>query len=195
MTSFLTAGERAALAAAMDRVVPGDDRSPGAGSAGGADYVDQLLSAFDHDPPRIWAGDPTARQEHGSLGDHRWLELGAAEELGWRIRIEGSLGRPEREFNGAHVGWQQRYRSGLAALGENFAELDAGAQAARLASDPSFRDLVFSHACEALYGDPVHGGNRNREGWDAIGFDGPTQPTGWTDDQVTRPTSPSGGTR
>jgi len=152
--SWLTAAERTQLTALMDALVPG------AGTAGGVDYVDQLLSAFDHDPPRIWLG-----------GRGQWLELGAAEELAWRVRIEGSQGRPEREFNGPHTGWQQRYRDGLAAPDP----------------DREFLDLVFRHACEALYGDPAYGGNRRRSGWTAIGFDGPTQPRGWTDAEVTTP--------
>ena len=36
------------------------------------------------------------------------------------MRIEGSLGLPEREFNGPVVGLQERYREGLAALGSGF---------------------------------------------------------------------------
>ena len=40
------------------------------------------------------------------------------------MRIEGSQGMPEREFNGPVVGLQERYREGLAALGEDFAEVD-----------------------------------------------------------------------
>ncbi len=51
------------------------------------------------------------------------MPLGRKEELAWRTRIEGSLGRPEREFNGPVVGWQQQYREGLATLGADFVAL------------------------------------------------------------------------
>jgi len=85
-------------------------------------------------------------------------------------------------------GWQQRYRDGLARLGADFADLDRDAQSRRMAAaDADFRDLLFEHACEALYGDPVYGGNRDRRAWSAIDFDGDVQPRGWTDAEVSEP--------
>ena len=50
--------------------------------------------------------------------------LSPLDELAWRMRLEGSQGRPEREFNGPVVGLQERYREGLAALGADFTEVD-----------------------------------------------------------------------
>jgi gluconate 2-dehydrogenase gamma chain len=108
------------------------------------------------------------------------------EELAWRTRIEGSQGRPEREFNGPVIGLQERYAAGLAALGEDFVDLEGDEQDARLAADPAFRALLHEHACEGTYGDPVYGGNRDGVGWRAIGHVGDTQPTGWTDEEVVR---------
>jgi hypothetical protein len=175
---WLTEDEHRRLTAVLDEVVPGDDLSPGAGAAGGADYVDQLLGAFAFDPPRVFAGGPFSGRRGGEAGFERWLELGAAEELAWRTRLEGSAGLPEREFNGPVVGWQQRYRDGLAQLASGDA-LDA--------TPAEWRSLLFEHACESLYGDPVYGGNRDSRGWAAIGFDGDVQPRGWTDDEVTHP--------
>lgn len=182
MPTWLTDSEHHTLRTLMDLVVQGDDTSPGAGAAGGADYVDRLLGAFDFDPPHIWARRP------GSAGPVEWLELGAAEELAWRTRIEGSNGHPEREFNGPVRGFQEQYRNGLAALGTDFVEADPEQRSSRLsAADPEWRELLFEHACEALYGDPAYGGNQHRVGWDAIGFDGDVQPLGWTDAEVTHP--------
>jgi Gluconate 2-dehydrogenase subunit 3 len=190
MTIWLTDAEHRTLGAALDRVLPGDGICPGAGEMGGADYVDMLLGAFSFDPPRIFAGGPFSGRQGGEATFDQWLELGALDELAWRTRIEGSQGRPEREFNGAVIGWQERYREGLARLGTDFADLDPDEQSQRLreAADREFRRLLFEHACEALYGDPVYGGNRDRQAWDAIAFDGDVQPRGWTDDEVTHPT-------
>jgi hypothetical protein len=172
--------ELATLSVVMDLLVPR------AGELGGAHYVDQLLGAFTFAPPRIWAGGPFSGRHGGESGFDRWLELGAAEELAWRTRIEGSRGIPEREFNGPVVGLQAIYRDGLAALGDDFVTAAADEQQRRLDDgDGTFRDLVFTHACESLYGDPVYGGNRGGEGWASIGFAGDTQPRGWTDDEVT----------
>jgi hypothetical protein len=151
-----------------------------------ADYVDGLLGAFLADPPRIWAGGPFSGRHGGEAGFEQFLELGAVEELAWRLRIEGSQGRPEREFNGPVVGLQERYADGLGGLGDDFAEVDGDEQDRRLAADPGFRHLLYEHACEGTYGDPVYGGNRDQVGWRSIGYAGDVQPRGWTDVEVTR---------
>ena len=109
------------------------------------------------------------------------------DELAWRTRIEGSQGRPEREFNGPVIGLQERYRSALMALGSDFPGLDPAEQDARLASVDSFAELLFHHCCEGLYGAPEYGGNRTGVAWEAIGFVGDVQPRGWTDAEVSDP--------
>lgn len=184
---WLAAAEHARLEVLLDHLVPADPPTPGAGQAGGADYVDRLLGAFAFDPPRIWAGGPFSGRHGGEPSFGRWLELGPVEELAWRIRIEGSRGLPERELNGAVTGWQEVYRSGLAALGDDFAGLDAAARAGRLDELPALVDLAFTHACESLYGDPVYGGNRDGAGWAVIGFAGDVAPRGWSDREVSEP--------
>jgi hypothetical protein len=83
------------------------------------------------------------------------------------------------------IGLQQRYADGLAALGDDFADLDPAEQDARLAADPAFQRLLYEHACEGTYGDPVYGGNRDGVGWASVGFAGDVQPRGWTDVEVT----------
>jgi Gluconate 2-dehydrogenase subunit 3 len=149
-----------------------------------ADYVDGLLGAFLVDPPRIWAGGPYSGRHGGEAGFEQFLALGTVEELAWRTRIEGSRGRPEREFNGPVVGLQERYAEGLDRLGVDFADLGSDEQDARLADDPGFARLLYEHACEGMYGDPVYGGNRSQVGWVAVGFGGDVQPRGWTDAEV-----------
>ena len=63
--------QRARVGAALDELVPG------AADLGAVDYVETLLTAFDHSPPRIWAS-PT----------DGWLELGPWEAHAWRARID-----------------------------------------------------------------------------------------------------------
>ena len=169
----LTPARRATLTALMDDLVPGDGPTPGAGGAGGADYVEMLLSAFDHDPPRIWAGGPFSGRHGGAAGFDDFLELSPWEALAWRTRIDG---------------WMSSYEGGLATLGDDYPDLDDAARERRRAdAHAGFLDLAFTHACEALYGDPVYGANRDGAGWAAIGYPGDVQPTGYTDAEVSAP--------
>jgi hypothetical protein len=181
---FLTDAERRTLAAAADRLVPPLEGHPGAAALGVVDYVDGLLDAFAVDPPRIWAGGPFSGRAGGEAGFGRFLELSSLETLAWRTRVEGSLGIRERERLGPVVGWQTRYREGLAALGPDFAEQPGDVQDRRLDADDDFRALVYEHAVEGAYAAPEYLGNRDARGWTAIGFPGDVQPRGYTDAEV-----------
>ncbi len=169
------------VAAAAERLVPG------AAAAGAADYIDGFLGAFRQDPPRIWAGGPFSGRAGGEASFGSWLPLTPLDELAWRTRIEGSRGLPEREWNGPVVGLQERYRDGLARLGEDFAARSGDEQDERLAADKSFRAILYQHVCEGMYGAPEYGGNRDLAGWTAIGFDGDVLPRGYPDEEVSQP--------
>src|ERR1700730_6426409 len=119
MPLFFTDTEYANVQAACARLIPTDD-DPGATEAGVVDYIDGLLGAFETDQPRIWAGGTFSGQSGGEAGFGRFHRLTPADELAWRTRIEGSLGIPERSRLGPVVGLQERYRTGLAELGEDF---------------------------------------------------------------------------
>ena len=127
---FFDDGARATVAAALD------DQVPGSVDLGAVDYVERLLTALDHDPPRIWAAPA------GSGAG--WLELGPWERAAWAERI--------------------------AALRDTYGRVAAG--------EPTEIDrrIVHDHACEATYGDPAYGGNRDCEGWRRIGFPDPLFP-------------------
>ena len=161
MQDGLTPTQTLSLIALMNKLVPGDELAPASGDSGGADYVNGLLTAFDFDPPHIWAGGPFSGRHGGAASFENWLELGPWEILAWKSRIE--------DLN-------NQYHAGLDSLGPELAEI----------SD-EFRELVFTHACEALYGDPVYGGNREMSGWLAIDYRGDSQPKGYTDQEVSAP--------
>jgi len=188
MPLFLTDDEFRILCAVCDRLVP-EDETPGATRTGAPDYIDGLLGAFLVDPPRIWAGGPTSGRHGGEATFSHFHRLGPLDELAWRMRIEGSRGIPEREFNGPVEGLQERYRSGLAELGDEFCDLAPEDQDERLrgTSNRAFTALVYEHCCEGMYGDPVYGGNRDGIGWAAVEFPGDIQPRGWSDAEVAGP--------
>jgi hypothetical protein len=181
---WLTAVEHAKVAAAADRLLPPAGEHPGGAALGVADYVDGLLGAFTVDPPRIWAGGPFSGRRGGAASFDAFIPLTRVEELAWRTRIEGSQGIPERERNGAVAGWQHEYRSGLAALGTDFLDTTPEEQDARLDAVPELKALLFAHACQGAYGDPVYGGNPEGRAWQAIAYPGDAQPRGYTDAEV-----------
>ena len=99
---FFTAHERATLEALVDRIIP-PDSDPGARALGAAEYIEQLLTAFDHHPPRIFAGGPFSGRapfadEHTGTPSRRrppdrfrhFIPLSRLEELRWRAELFGA---------------------------------------------------------------------------------------------------------
>ena len=79
--------------------------------------IDLFLGAFSVDPPLIHAGGPFSDRAGAREDDMAdFVPLDPLAELGWRIRLEGSQGRPEREFAGPVTGLQEVYRRGLVHL-------------------------------------------------------------------------------
>src|SRR5690348_11879824 len=72
---FFSHHEAAVIKAAAARLVPGpeDDPveklldSPGASEADVVRYIDTMLSMFDHDPPKIFAGGPHSDRHGGHI--------------------------------------------------------------------------------------------------------------------------------
>jgi hypothetical protein len=197
---FLSAHNYDTLAAAAERILP-------AGSDSGvAEYIERLLTAFEHDPPRIFAGGPYSGRlpypdntAGGPSGDRptnafeRFLPLTRVQEIAWRVRIYGSANVPGGGYNdaviGATKGWRALYQEGLAALdtqsrgqfGKRFVALDAVSQDQALAAvDGEFVSTLTEHTVEALFAAPEYGGNRELIGWRMMRFEGDSQPLGYS---------------
>jgi|GEM_PF-556968 len=186
----------ASLSALFDALVPGSADEPGAAECHAAWYLDQLLGAFAVTPPRIFAGGPYSGRLGGLDGFSSFLPLTRVEEICWRTTIEGSLGLPEREFNGPVKGLIARYDEGLAALeaasktasGKPYTQLTRDQRRKALATfDADFVKLAYTHAVEGTYGDPVYGGNFEQKGWKVIDFEGDRQPVGFSQRQLLHP--------
>jgi hypothetical protein len=172
---WLSATDKLIVTVALNRLIPpGEDPTiePGAGDAGGADYIDGLLDAFAADPPRIFAGGPASGRRGGAPAFASFLPLTRLQDLAWRQRI---------------AEWQTTYRSGLLALGPDFAELSPEQQDARLDETTEFKGLLYEHACEGFYAAPEYGGNRDLAGWRMAEWAGDVAPVGWTDAEVSNP--------
>jgi hypothetical protein len=200
---FLSALQLDTLRAVTDRLLPGppDDPSPGALQAGVAEAIDLLLGAFNVSPPLIHAGGPFSNRAGSRRDDFaHFVPLDRQAELGWRIRLEGSRGMPEREFAGPVIGWQQIYTEGLAHIdqrslsehGVAFAQASSAEQDVLLgdtadkALEP-FMSVALANTLEAMYGAPEYGGNRGLIGWSSNGWRGDSQPDGYSHKQVTEP--------
>jgi hypothetical protein len=203
---FLTASEMATLRAVVGCLLPGPplDRDPGGVEAGAPEAIDLLLAAFSFTPPLIHAGGPFSGR-NGGTHDYfaEFVPLDRHAELGWRIRIEGTLGKKEREFAGPVRGLQQIYREDLAYLDAHagptgFAALPAPAQIVLLQdqADATIQELVgvaLSNSIDAMYGPPEYGGNRNLVGWTTTNWRGDVLPNGYTDKEVSEPDPTSRG--
>jgi hypothetical protein len=82
VTGPFSAAGREAVGAALDAQVPG------ATELGAVAYVERLLTALDHDPPRIWAAPGAWADGDGAPGP-AWLPLGPWERAAWAERIAG----------------------------------------------------------------------------------------------------------
>ena len=93
----------------------------------------------------------------------------------------------DRQLTQFYKPLQKAYRQGIAALdresmsfgGRGFADLSRDAQLAvlrRIEQNPDikpFFDLLVAHTMQGFYGDPRHGGNRERASWKMLGVASP----------------------
>lgn len=147
------------------------------------------------DPPRIFAGGPYSGRHGGLDGFSHFLPLTRVEELRWRTYLEGSHGLPEREWNGPVKGLLDVYIEGLEGLdraanrsGARFTLRPADERLTLVAAaEPAFRELLYAHAVEGTYGDPVYGGNFEGRGWTAIAYEGDRHPIGYSQAEMLFP--------
>lgn len=194
----MTADQLRTLRALTARLLPGppEDPDPGALEAGAAEAIVRLLDGFAVPEPPI----------HAAQGGG-FIPLDSVAELGWRIRLEGSRGLPEREFAGPVTGLAQRLTDGLALLdrrtreacGAAFRDAAAVDQDAVLeAADDELQEFISEMlvlTLEVVYGPSQYGANRDGANWRALRWPGFTQPRGFTPQQVSEPDPGAGASR
>ena len=177
---FLTTHQAAVVVEATARLVPGplDDPleagHPGAREAGVVRFVDTLLSAFDEDPPRVFAGGPWS--DRHAPGPDRMAQFVPLEERqlhAWKTRVA----ELRTQVAAAVVALD-------AAAGGDFAGSSAQQQDQALAGEAAAREVLFSLTIDAMYSAPEYGGNAGLVGWEEIRFPGDVQPRGFTAAEV-----------
>jgi gluconate 2-dehydrogenase gamma chain len=180
--TFFDPAQRATVEAAMARIIPTDD-TPGAVEAGTVDFVDRYLSGIDY----IYA------KPDGS----GWEVLTGPRADAWSRRIEAlqkcyvkgikslddlALERHARSFVQLEAEQQDAVLHSLedpaAGSPENHVALygappEPALQQTNAEIDLDFVALIALHTRQGFYADPIYGGNRDRVGWDVIGFPGP----------------------
>lgn len=123
-----------------------------------------------------------------------FLPLNRLQRMSWTVRLDGAGGVPELADNPLatelpEVDLRRKYDEGLALIDQmaaerfemNFFRLTEAQQDEIIADLPmAFLNLLTEHTIEGLLCDPVYGGNRDRTGWTLIGYDGDSQPLGYT---------------
>jgi gluconate 2-dehydrogenase gamma chain len=180
--TFFDPTQRATVEAAMARIIPTDD-TPGALEAGTVDFVDRYLSGIDY----IYA------KPDGS----GWEVLTGPRADAWSRRIDAlrtcyvngiksldelALSRHGQSFVHLEAEQQDAVLHSLEDPAprshQNHAALygappEPALQQTNAEIDLDFVALIALHTRQGFYADPIYGGNRNRVGWEVIGFPGP----------------------
>lgn len=161
--------------------------------------------------------DPSTGTASDQFPANRFLDavpLTRVQRLAWTARLLGAGAVPELAGNPLartlpDVDLRRRYAEGLALVaaisaadhGAPFDGLSAAQQDAVIAKlrlqGRRFYDLLVDHTVEGMLSAPEYGGNRDRAGWALVGFDGDSQPLGYTvydatiDDYRERPDKPN----
>lgn len=169
---FFTVEELTILGALVNQVMPE------AVQFGVVKYIEGLLTAFDVDPPRIYAG-------RSSSAD--FILLTRSQEYAWRLRLYGSKGVPGGDPNeailGTKIGLRELFKKNLqkaqnppADYGYRF---PAEASPNLNSLDAHFLETLRILVVEGSFSAPEYGGNSDLQGWKMIQFEGDTQPFGY----------------
>jgi gluconate 2-dehydrogenase gamma chain len=181
-STFFDPHQRATVEAAMARIIPTDD-TPGAREAGTVDFLDRYLSGLDH----IYAKpDGSGFEKLEGKRAEAWQQRIDLLRDTYRHGIE-ELDRLSRQLCDADfvdLTESQQDRV-LAAMEQPEPDLGAAEPVAGFAPagtplqqtgveiDLEFFPLLALHTRQGFYADPIYGGNRDRVGWEVIGFPGP----------------------
>jgi gluconate 2-dehydrogenase gamma chain len=165
----LNAAEAATLGAMADRVFPPDDDGPGGAAIGVVTYLDGQLAGD-------WGGG-AGLYRHGPFPEPAAAGQGYQLPLTPRELYKHALERIEEHVKKRHAG---RALPALAPEQQDdvLAALEAGKVDLELAHGPNgftsadFFTIFLANVKEGLFADPIHGGNRDADGWRWIGYPG-----------------------
>ena len=159
--TFLTAPEAAFVEAAVDRLIPADDLTPGGTDCGVATFIDRQLAG-------AWgSGDRTYMQgpwDKGVPTQGYQSPLTPAEYFRAGIAAANAYCRKtlQKDFDRLTADQQIKVLQ----------DMEQGRAALEGVPAQEFFNLLLATAMQGFFADPVYGGNRDKAAWKMIGFPG-----------------------
>jgi gluconate 2-dehydrogenase gamma chain len=184
--TFFDAHQRSTIEAAMARIIPTDDQ-PGAREAGTIEFLDRYLSGLDF----IYAKpDGSGFEKLEGRRAEAWKQRIEIIRARYVAGIKELDSRSQSQFGAEFVRLTTEQQDQILAGMERptlqaeaaaetaktvagFAPVEPALQQTSAEIDLDFFPLLALHTRQGFYSDPIYGGNKNRVGWELIGFKGP----------------------
>jgi gluconate 2-dehydrogenase gamma chain len=160
--AFFTADEASLVEAAVDRLIPPDDRAPGGKDAGCAVFIDRQLAGPYGRGEGLYMKPPfmpgAATQGY---------QMPNAPAARYRAGLKALVDHVKSAFEGKsfrELSPQEQDRL--------LAGLESGSIVLEDVDGAQFFELLLQNAQEGFFADPIYGGNRDMAGWKLIGFPG-----------------------
>ena len=159
---FFTSAEAATVEAAVDRLIPPDERGPGGKDAGCAVFIDRQLAGYYGRGGGLYMRPPFMP----GLATQGY-QLPDTPAARYRAGLKAMADHVFRSFSGKTFTQlapedQDKVLSGI----------EIGAITLEGTNGKDFFALLLQNTQEGFFADPVYGGNRNMAGWRLIGFPG-----------------------
>ena len=193
-SALFSANERRALVRLAEWLVPAD-QDPSGAELGAIEYLEGMLTMFDENPPRLFAGGPFSGRTDFADGTtppndfEEFLTIDRITRTAWKLAILGSDaipgGAPNDELLGKRIGLKKRIQRGIAeVVADAPAPLetldDAAVTEVWNDARSDFRETFQAAVIEGCFAPPEYGGNKNGAGWTICHFEGDSQPLGYS---------------
>lgn len=159
---FFTADEASLVEAAVDRLIPPDDRGPGGKEAGCAVFIDRQLAGPYGRAEGLYTR-PPFMPGAATQGYQRPDAPAARYRAGLKALADYIKSTfAGKSFRDLAPGDQDKVLAGL----------ETGSILLKDVKSAEFFSLLLQNAQEGFFADPIYGGNRDMAGWKLVGFPG-----------------------
>jgi gluconate 2-dehydrogenase gamma chain len=159
---FFTSDEAALVEAAVDRLIPRDERGPGGKDAGCAVFIDRQLAG-----PYGGAAGLYMKPPFMPGAATQGYQMPDAPAARYRAGLKALVEYVKATFSGKSF-------SDLAPGDQDklLAGLETGSITLKDVKGAEFFALLLQNTQEGFFADPIYGGNRDMSGWKLVGFPG-----------------------